>query len=246
MPSSNNKKKLLVPLAALLAAGAVVSIAVFQSGHSGEPASSKQPTPTMATTPPPTTPAVPLAPTQQPQAPTRKTTKRKEFPVGTDIVKITAIEAKPTSAADLANTPWKKREEWRKMSVSLFDIGSAVRKGNPLPAEIEFPLFDGKSVTLNNLRFRPQRLTSDGVFLAGIKGEDLGSHALLSYANNALTGEIHGPSGSYTIRNNTPKDGTASQIFLEQLDPSKMPPCGTCLQLANKTASAVAAKTTTK
>jgi hypothetical protein len=144
--------------------------------------------------------------------------------------RITASGNRPTPAAELSQEPWKVREEWRELSVSFLDIGNRVRNGEPPPSELEFPLFDGNAVTLTDFEYRPQGLADEGVFFAKVKGEAAGGHVLFSYVKNALVGTIHVPSHSfyYEIRNNTPQGGAASQIFLAQLDPIKMPRCGTC------------------
>jgi hypothetical protein len=145
-------------------------------------------------------------------------------------VRITALANKPTPAAELALEPWKLREEWRELSVSFLDIGTRVRNGEPPPSELEFPLFDGNSITLTDFEYRPQANPNEGAFFAKVKGEPEGGHVLFGYVNNALVGTIHVPSKSfyYEVRNNTPQGGAASQVFLAQLDPAKMPRCGTC------------------
>jgi hypothetical protein len=144
-------------------------------------------------------------------------------------VRIVASEQRPTPAAALVAQPWKIREEWRVLSESFLNIGNATRTTGKTPEEIEFPLFDGESITLTHFRYRPQNAPNKGAFLGEVKGENTG-HVLLSYVNNALVGTIHIPAQSryYEIRNNTPDGGAVSQVFLTQLDPAKMPTCGTC------------------
>ena len=151
-------------------------------------------------------------------------------PHGGPVIRIAALGNKPVPAAALTEEPWKMREEWRELSVSFFDIGNRVRNGEPPPSELEFPLFDGGAITLTDFEYRPQALPNEGVFFAKVKGEPTGGHVLFSYVNNALVGTIHVPSKSYyyEVRNNTPQGGAASQVFLAQLDPLKMPRCGTC------------------
>jgi hypothetical protein len=145
------------------------------------------------------------------------------------VVRIAASEQRPTPAAALSAQPWKIREEWRVLSTSFLSIGNATRASGKAPEAIEFPLFDGDSITLTNFQYRPQNAPNKGAFLGEVKGENSG-HALLAYVNNALVGTIHIPSQAryYEIRNNTPDGGAVSQVFLAQLDPAKMPACGTC------------------
>jgi hypothetical protein len=145
-------------------------------------------------------------------------------------LRITAERLHATPAADLVGEPYKLREEKLRLSGTIRSLGDRVRAGGALPAELEFPTFDGGSLTLTNLEFRPQALPNEGVFFAKVKGETLGGHVLLSYVNNALVGAIHAPGlGVYLdIRNGTPQGGAVSDIFMAQLDPSKMPTCGNC------------------
>ncbi|MDR1497469.1 MAG: hypothetical protein LBS59_03515 [Puniceicoccales bacterium] len=121
------------------------------------------------------------------------------------------------------------RAEKRDLSESFLNIGERVKNGSTIET-LEFPLFDGESVQLANFEYRPQGGPNEGVFFASIKGEANRDHVLFSYVNNALTGTIHIPSQNryYDIRNATPQGGAKSQIILTQLDPAKMPRCGTC------------------
>jgi hypothetical protein len=150
-------------------------------------------------------------------------------------VRITASNVIRTPDQDLADEPWKIREERRELSESFLNIGNRVRSGEPAPAEVEFPLFDGKSVTLTDFEYHPQSLPNEGVFFAKVKGDVSGNHVLFSYVNNALVGAIHVPSLDlfFDIRNATAQGGAASEIFLAQLNPAKMPVCGTCRPAAN-------------
>jgi hypothetical protein len=158
-------------------------------------------------------------------------------------VRITAHDNVATPAAALTSEPWKLREERRELSTSFFDIGTRVRNGDPPPSELEFPLFDGNTVTLTDFEFRPQALPNEGVFFAKVKNDPLGGHVIFSYVNNALAGSIHSPAVSafYEIRNATPQGGATSQVFLTQFDPAKMPRCGTC-QPVPKTGAAPTAR----
>lgn len=145
------------------------------------------------------------------------------------LVRITAGGSRPVTAAEVDDAPWKLREEWRRLDVSFLDIGNAASAG-VVPAEIEFPLFDGVTVTVVNLEFRPQHRPNRGVFFGEVKG--VGGHVIFSYVNNALSGAIHAHNGAgyYEIRNATPQGGDSSAIFLARLDPEKMPVCAVCAE----------------
>ncbi|EIP97262.1 hypothetical protein OpiT1DRAFT_01695 [Opitutaceae bacterium TAV1] len=145
-------------------------------------------------------------------------------------VRIKATGSVPTPAAALASEPWKLREEKIWLSQSFLDIGTRVRNGEAVPDELEFPIFDGSSLTFTGLRYHRLDSANEGIFTARVKGDPGGGHVLFSYVNHALSGVIHAPESglALSIRNATPQGGESSVIYLAQLDPEKMPVCGTC------------------
>jgi len=159
------------------------------------------------------------------------------------------------SNVDATAEPWKMREDRMELREPLLAIGNGIRAGGAPPAEIVFPLFDGENITLTNIRFKPQRDDVAGVFIGQVADASGSatpySHALLSYYNGALVGDIHTADGRvFAIRNvNSEREAVpagVNAIYLAQNDPAKMPVCGTCkearekAQAAAKTASASA------
>jgi hypothetical protein len=124
----------------------------------------------------------------------------------------------------------------------LAELAQRIKNGTDI-GEIDFPLFDGKTVRLTNLQL-DYIAPDEGVIYAKIVGEPGGGDAQLSYVGSALSGRIHLPSRNlfYNIRNasepTTAPDGTQSaSSFLTQEDPKKMPVCGTCAAQAKTAAT---------
>lgn len=116
------------------------------------------------------------------------------------------------------------REEARRLSPSLAELGESYQAEGF--EELEFPLFDGQVVVLNNLRFQKQGHQA-GVFMASVAGDPDGGHVVLSYVREATAGMIHIPaSGEYYEIRPTRESGHS---ILAKLDPSLMPECGTCV-----------------
>ncbi|MDR2513132.1 MAG: hypothetical protein LBD01_05005 [Puniceicoccales bacterium] len=126
-----------------------------------------------------------------------------------------------------ANEQHKLRQERRELDTALLDLARRLET-EPL-ARLDFPLFDGQQVHLVDIKHTAKDSTA-GVFFAKVEGEAQGGHAILAYAKNALAGSIHLPSkGLYFLVHNAAPQGEApNQSFLIQLDPTKMPKCGTC------------------
>jgi hypothetical protein len=149
---------------------------------------------------------------------------------------VLASNVVPTPANDpsLASHIEILREERRDLSESFLRIGNSIRDGAPPPSEIEFPLFDGNTVTLTDFKLIPFAPKNEGVFSAKVKGVETTHHVFLSYVNNTLNGEIHVPaavpaaSRYYEIRNAaTPAGADITRTFLAQIDPSRLK-CGEC------------------
>ena len=174
-------------------------------------------------------------PVQNPKSVSTKATKAtgstiQNSPVSVP-VRIAALGNRPVPPENFSGEPWKLREEWRQLNISFLEIGNALQQGGALPSEIEFPLFDGATITLTHLKFVPQNAPHKGVFFARVKDDPV-SHVMFSYVNRSTVGEIHIPSQNiqYEINNATPDNGPDSQIYLAQLDPAKLPVCGVCSQ----------------
>jgi hypothetical protein len=91
---------------------------------------------------------------------------------------------------------------------------------------LKLPLFDSRMLVLEHVSHRAIG-GSVGVFTGSVTGEPHGGHVVLSYVNDAVAATIHlpGTGESYEIR--TGADGFSH--ILSQLDPTKIPPCGSCL-----------------
>lgn len=121
------------------------------------------------------------------------------------------------------------RVEERALSVTIPEL---YRSDSTSPPEtLRFPLFDGRSVLLKSLRHQPMG-TGQGVLFAEADGEPQGGHVLLSYVGPALAGMIHLPARGEFYEIRTAPNG--SSHILTQLDPDKMPACGTCVQHQGK------------
>ncbi|MDR2863567.1 MAG: hypothetical protein LBV54_06825 [Puniceicoccales bacterium] len=126
--------------------------------------------------------------------------------------------------------PYQIRAEVRTITPALADFGRQF--GEKPFAEMAFPLFDGEQLQLTDLRLK--RLGADsGVFRAKIKGDTEGGDVVLSYVRGAVAGRIHIPSLNryFEIRS---ADGVNRSVLF-QLDPAKMPACGTCASKARQT-----------
>jgi hypothetical protein len=123
--------------------------------------------------------------------------------------------------------PSYMREERREVVPNVSEFGRRY-KDEPFK-EMEFPLFDGESVQLTDVELRVLS-PNEGVFLAKVKGDPSGGHFMLSYVGNAVSGTLHIPSQDryFFIRNASPDGAVQSFNFLAQVDPDKMPKCGTC------------------
>jgi hypothetical protein len=148
-------------------------------------------------------------------------------------VTLHASNQRPASDDELKKNPAKIREVHLEIRTPLRTIGDSIRNGVTPPREISFPIFDSEDVLLTNIRYKPQNDNYAGVFIADVADADgkttIYGHALLSYVNNALVGDIHMPDGRRILIQNekfSPEDANA--IRLTQLDPAKIPGCGTC------------------
>lgn len=132
----------------------------------------------------------------------------------------------PPDTATLSKPAYVIREERRTITPTLARLG---RDFETRPfSEMEFPLFDGESLRLTDLRHtRIDR--NSGVFTGKVKGEP-GSHVVLGYVGLAESGSIHRPATGDYYEVRTADESGAS--YLTKVDPSKVPPCATCLAQA--------------
>ncbi len=121
------------------------------------------------------------------------------------------------------------RSETRQMSAAI----SELYRQHEVAAQtsLHFPLFDGNFLELKALRHQPMG-RDQGVIFAKVDSEPEGGHILLSYVGTALAGMIHLPLRGEFYEIRTAPDGRSH--ILSQLDPEKMPSCGTCMQPRTK------------
>lgn len=124
---------------------------------------------------------------------------------------------------------YELRSETRQLSTAFSDL----YRQHEVAAQtsLHFPLFDGNFLELKALRHQPMG-RDQGVIFAKVDSEPEGGHILLSYVGTALAGMIHLPLRGEFYEIRTAPDGHSH--ILSQLDPEKMPSCGTCMQHRTK------------
>lgn len=142
--------------------------------------------------------------------------------ISIEVRSLSKMEPDPTTGYEL-------RCERRELSMAIPDLYRG--DTSPPPESIHFPLFDDKFVRLQSLRHQSMG-SNQGVVFAEAEGEPEGGHILLSYVGTALAGMIHLPSRGEFYEIRTAPDGQSH--ILTQLDPAKMPVCGTCVQHQGK------------